>query len=202
MKPIQKGRVGQVLAEEFGLKGRTSPQIDEVVVPTTTLIDIPNTPNRIPNSVIGVTSKLAVVGEFSFVGIDCAPGKLLICRGIIIRNIAGGNIGLNIRLDDPALSLVRVTTQASYVSGRAVTSPHTIFNTSNALAIGTLIASVSTLTSTSLHWKPSIPIVLSGPQGRVWPSPATVPSGIMVVPTANNTAVQASFECDEYDLPG
>ena len=198
MKPIQKGRTGQALAEEFGLKGRTSPQIDETVVPTAQLLDIADGPNRLPRKAIGQDFSAAGAGAFSFVGVEAPTGKLILVRAVRIRNAGAAVLGVNLKADVPGLALARNRSAMLYFDGRGQGSPTMTYDASNAVSLGVNVEIIQIPANSTYDWIPSTPVVLLGPDGRI----TGAASGLMVSPTANNTAVSASFEIDEYELPG
>lgn len=89
MKPIQKSDVSQGLVDQFGLRGRSIFNLDEVVVPTRDVGDF-NGASPYEARVIGgdFVNVAAVVGRYSGLAIIPAAGTVLVVESMYIVGVA------------------------------------------------------------------------------------------------------------------
>jgi hypothetical protein len=198
MKLIQRGPLGQAIANMFGLKGGVSPMLDEQIVGTYEPSKIESSPWRLPEGfATGTLLRTSLVGEYSYVGVQPANARqIVVVRQIIVPNVTGGAITWLVGFKRPAHTLNNVATLIPMPMHRpmAGASCQSFSATQVAGQHTSVIGYFRQATNALDFWEPPVPMACSTAPG--WPFDA-----ITVRSAAQNQQLIAGFIGDVYELP-
>lgn len=195
MKVIQFGPLGQAIAAAFNLKGKVTPALDETIVGTYEPIHFESSPYRTPNGFYaGFITKAAVVGAYSYLGVEPAEGFALVVRALYLYNAAGAVTHYNIGFRKPAYTFLNYgytgllaadNATREQISSRSFTADQVGGN-----VLRTVSYAVPALESILLTFPQPHIVALGG-----------VFNGVIVRPSVQNLEISGGFVGDEYRLP-
>jgi len=113
VKQIQTVEPAEALAKAFGLKGRVTVQLDDIIIPTTEVGSLEETPFQQWTPCTGETQQPASgAGNYSFISVEPGNNKILGVFRIDVVNLGAGAQSLHVRLMAPS-NIAAVTTSAT-----------------------------------------------------------------------------------------
>lgn len=196
---IQTPKVGELLTDAFGLKGRVRPSLEEYIVPTISLGDLSLSiaPGPVRHAA-ALINQAAVAAQRWVARFEAPPGVLCVIRQIAIRS-SGGLTQLSAQYVGNVPTITPGTTCAkSFTDGRLLVGSGTTQTPSGILLSGTQVAALA-----APVFQVSVPaegLIYLPPGGWVVGGGAGASGYLeMQMPVVNITAF-GGIEWDEYQV--
>lgn len=199
MKQIQRGKLGEFIAAAFGLRGRSSPMLDEQIVGTYEPDVMDRGPWRQPVAcATGVLLKASVVGNIGVIGVRPNDNtSIVVLREVLVPNLTGGAItwvfGRRRPTYNPLAVVNTVFTQMLHRPG--VGGPCEAYTGHDPAPQQTsIIGYWQQPVNVFDRWQPNVPIACSRLPGWDYDE-------ITIQASAANTQIVAGFIVDVYQAP-